>query len=333
MLKHSMQYFLYTLALFGRITAFRGFQSSTTFSQRSYLTKINCAASELVISIDERTTTCLDFQAILDSIKKNCVTVLGSEMSNSKFYETPQEINFAYAMIDEMSLNLDYIPLRNSMDASTVLKSIEIGSSPEKEDLAKFSETIEEIDQLRIFLEENVNTLSLYTNLSQAMLLPQELIEQFQEAFEDDYQLNGKKFPTIGQLRQQSETLKARIIQTIQNILRSSAFKEKIADSGFMEIEGRYCLMLYNTYKKGVGIVHGTSNTGRTVYVEPMERCKDRTFDLERTEGALERERSPLDNRYGAVLAVSSVIGTFVIVEPTNDLKAAQDALKAEENK
>jgi DNA mismatch repair protein MutS2 len=29
--------------------------------------------------------------------------------------------------------------------------------------------------------------------------------------------------------------------------------------------------MLKNTYKKGVGIVHGSSNTGRSLYVEPIE--------------------------------------------------------------
>ena len=29
--------------------------------------------------------------------------------------------------------------------------------------------------------------------------------------------------------------------------------------------------MVKNTYKKGVGIVHGSSNSGRTLYVEPME--------------------------------------------------------------
>jgi hypothetical protein len=33
--------------------------------------------------------------------------------------------------------------------------------------------------------------------------------------------------------------------------------------SGYTEMDGRYCLMLKNTYKKGVGIVHGSSNTGR----------------------------------------------------------------------
>ena len=31
-------------------------------------------------------------------------------------------------------------------------------------------------------------------------------------------------------------------------------------------MDGRYCLMLKNTYKKGVGIVHGSSNTGRYVH-------------------------------------------------------------------
>ena len=42
--------------------------------------------------------------------------------------------------------------------------------------------------------------------------------------------------------------------------------------SGFTKIEGRYVLMLKNTYKKGVGIVHGSSNTtGRSLYVEPLE--------------------------------------------------------------
>ena len=41
--------------------------------------------------------------------------------------------------------------------------------------------------------------------------------------------------------------------------------------SGFTEIEGRYVLMLKNTYKKGVGLVHGSSNTGRSLYVEPLE--------------------------------------------------------------
>eukprot|EP01039_Chlorochromonas_danica_P009671 gene9671-10693_t len=35
-------------------------------------------------------------------------------------------------------------------------------------------------------------------------------------------------------------------------------------------MNGRFCLMLKNSFKKGVGIVHASSNTGRTLYVEPF---------------------------------------------------------------
>ena len=34
---------------------------------------------------------------------------------------------------------------------------------------------------------------------------------------------------------------------------------------GYTEVDGRYCLMLRNTFKRGVGIVHGSSNTGMYV--------------------------------------------------------------------
>ena len=61
------------------------------------------------------------------------------------------------------------------------------------------------------------------------------------------------------------------IAQIMQNLLRSNDMREKLADSGYEEIDGRFCLMLKNTYKKGVGIVHGSSNSGRSLYVEPME--------------------------------------------------------------
>lgn len=47
--------------------------------------------------------------------------------------------------------------------------------------------------------------------------------------------------------------------------------REKLADTGYIELEDRYCILIKNTYKKGVGIVHGSSNTGKTLYVEPFE--------------------------------------------------------------
>ena len=35
-----------------------------------------------------------------------------------------------------------------------------------------------------------------------------------------------------------------------------------ITPSGYHEVDGKYCLLVKNTYKKSFGIVHAISNTG-----------------------------------------------------------------------
>lgn len=242
------------------------------FRCRSALSHISTKMSnDMTVSIEDRTNSCLDFEVVVDSVKSNCVTVLGREMFKSRKYSQVIDINHAYMMVDELSFHLDFLPLRSKMDVSGVIRTIELGGAPEREDIQKFSEIIEEISELRTFLEENLKSLTLYVDLAHQMILPEEFVLAFEKAFDDEGNLSGEKYPILKRLRVDQELLKLRIIQTIQNILRSPAMKDKIADSGYTDLEGRYCLLLFNTFKKGVGIVHGTSNTGRTVYVEPFE--------------------------------------------------------------
>jgi DNA mismatch repair protein MutS2 len=51
--------------------------------------------------------------------------------------------------------------------------------------------------------------------------------------------------------------------------------------------------MLKNTYKKGVGIVHGSSNTGRTIYVEPMEIVEP-TNEMKSVHGQIRAEENKI---------------------------------------
>lgn len=124
--------------------------------------------------------------------------------------------------------------------------------------------------ELHKYFINNKDKLDLFEDLTEKMKLPKELIDTFHLSFDETLNLNVDKYSTIKQLRNKIEYLRGQIIQTMQSLLQTQDMKDKIADNGFEEIDGRYCLMLKNTYKKGVGIVHGSSNTGRTVYVEPM---------------------------------------------------------------
>ena len=238
-------------------------------SRRRALCASSGQAEVFDVDVSERTTSCLDFDVILRAMRERAVTVLGKNLSGLQAATSAPECVTNYARVEQMFASLEYFPLRTDMNVEPLLRTIEMNSSPpEKRDLAKFSENIETIEELLLYFEENKERLNLLLDLSARMKLPDELLSVFTNAFDDEGNLNGEKYPEIMRLRKEISSFKTRILQIIQSLLKSQDMKEKLADSGYTEIEGRFCLMLKNTYKKGVGVVHGSSNTGRTMYVE-----------------------------------------------------------------
>lgn len=183
------------------------------------------------ISIDERTTSCLDFAFVLECLRNATVTVLGAEISGKREAQSADEASMGYAMVDELFPHLGFIPLRTSMNVWPIMRAIEMNTSPpEREDLANFAENIESLDEVRTYFETNIDKLGLYLELVEQLLLPDPFTIAFKGSFDDEGKLNAEKYPELGRLRQQAEVLRGRIIQTIQTLLRSQDMKEKLSD-------------------------------------------------------------------------------------------------------
>ena len=222
--------------------------------------------------IDIRTTSCLDFDVILNELRNFTVTSLGKALSSTQISNNANDVSLYYAMVQEITPQIDSIPLRSQMNIWGILRQIEvIGGAPEREDIINFARDIEEVNDIINFIIINQDKLSLFNDIVKQMELPEEIIEFFVDSFDDENNLDPIKYPEIGNLRQKAKSLRVQIISTIKSLLNDSKMKDKLADNGYLELEGRYCLMLKNTYKKGIGIVHGSSNTGRTLYIEPQE--------------------------------------------------------------
>lgn len=230
------------------------------------------SASIGTVSINDRTNECLDFPTILGTLRNMTITQYGQELSSQRFYTTPIQISAQYEKVEELLPHIAMLPIRNYMNIWPLLSSIEFNTvQPTQEDLVYFTRSIEDVIELRTFILQNNATMQLYSEYVSDMSLPQDLADTFLNAFDDDDNLNSEKYPILGQYRKEILTIKSTIIQTLNNLLRSPLMKDKLADQGYVEFEGRFCLMLKNTYKKGFGIVHSSSNTGRTLYIEPME--------------------------------------------------------------
>ena len=183
------------------------------------------------VSLDKRTNACLDLYSILDALRNHTVTILGSQLCYDRKASSAQEATRYYAMVEQISKHLEALPLRSPMDVLATLRAVEInGSPPEKEDLATFSRTIEEIIELRSFLANPLYEMTLYDNTAEQLTLPDELISTFKASFDDDNNLSADKFPVLKSLRITIETLRIRIVQIVQSLLRSDDMKEKLAD-------------------------------------------------------------------------------------------------------
>jgi len=212
------------------------------------------AALEFVSS-EERTTTWLDFGFVLECLRNSTVTVLGADIAAQREARTVAEATQAYAMVEELSPHIGYVPLRTSMNVWPILRAIEMNTAPpERDDLASFSEHIESLDEVREYFETNLDRLPLYMDLAAQVTLtgalqpaasfvaihllrpsflpplyfarpewqlglPEELAKAFKGSFDEDGNLNAEKYPELGRLRRQAEALRGKIIQVRRKLL------------------------------------------------------------------------------------------------------------------
>jgi hypothetical protein len=154
--------------------------------------KISTPSTGFDVDIAERTHECLDMQFVLDSLRNSTVTVLGSQISSERMAVDCDSASMNYAMVDEISSVVDFIPLRTKMNVWPLLRVIELNSSPpEQEDLAAFSENIESIYEVKNFFDANMDKLGLFEDLIGTLVLPDVLVEVFKDAFDDDSNLNA----------------------------------------------------------------------------------------------------------------------------------------------
>ena len=109
--------------------------------------------------------------------------------------------------------------------------------------------------------------------------------------------LSGTTFPVLGRLRSKIRNLKADILQTLDNLVQMPSIKNKLAlESGgplYSEVAngGRLVLPIDPKYASSIGIVHDSSRSGKTVYVEPSEIVGP-TNELRQTEAELKAEEA-----------------------------------------
>lgn len=141
------------------------------------------------------------------------------------------------------------------------------------------------------------------------------------DTFDENLSIRDDASPILLELREKAITLGKRVRERIEELLKDNRFTPFLQDEYFTIRDGRYVLPVKAEDKRFVsGIIHGSSKTGQTVYIEPQaiveenNRLKEVLDAIQVEEYAILKERSNLVARF-ANEALSATEAVFRLDE------------------
>lgn len=151
---------------------------------------------------------------------------------------------------------------------------------------------------------------------------------ELDQAYDATGQISGSAYPEIGDLRTTIQRLHESVRRTAEDIVKGDAYADVLQDRYVTMRDDRYVVPIKAHAKRwNLGIVHGTSGSGATVYVEPTE-VVELNNRLRLAEAAYEEACHRVRTVLSAMLGrVADEVVTSIEVTIEIDLACAREGL------
>ncbi|MCB9778733.1 MAG: Smr/MutS family protein [Alphaproteobacteria bacterium] len=266
----------------------------------------------------DRTLAALDWAVVLEGLARHARTLRGADAARRPaFHQDPEAVAAAYAAVAEVRLLEDggsRVPVGAVSDVRDELLRCSRGATLEPSELRSIGSTMQALRHLRHFLEEADADLPELRRRALPITVDAELCDLLGRSFDDEGNLSEREYPELGELRRRILSLRARIRTVLDELVRGDILGDALQDRYVTERDGRFVIPIRADRRKGLGIVHGRSQSGETAFVEPAAVVELHN-DASEAEAALHREESRI------LGGLSRMVGRF-----HDPLQAALDA-------
>lgn len=228
-------------------------------------------------NIADETLIQLEYSGVLEELAGYTMSAPGKELI-MKAYPTD---DIAYLctehdLIEEM-INLlikeDEMPLENLRDIrNTVFKTKIENNVLQPEEVLKIYDTLRMFRMMRKYLLDRAEEYPLLSEKGELLFENRLLEKHINEAIDDTGLIRDNATAELQKIRTSIHEKSAALRSRLRKILRKVT-EEDIATEEFFTIrEGRFVLPIRPSHKRKMpGIIHGISQTGGTVFMEPSE--------------------------------------------------------------
>ena len=228
------------------------------------------------MDLDTATAEGLDWAVVRDSLAGAARTPMGSAaiLAMEPFTENGS-IEEMFDAIDELR-RLESrgtpLPVGAVTDARVEARRAVRGEVLEPQTLIRAGTTLDALYQLGRILDRHATEAPTLARWGSGIQDDPDVREELRRAFDPMGQLSAARWPILGELRQRISSFHDEIRGTLDRMVRGDEFADLLQDRFWTQRENRYVLPIKAHAKRmDHGIVHGTSASGQTVFVEPHQ--------------------------------------------------------------
>jgi DNA mismatch repair protein MutS2 len=243
--------------------------------------------------MDARTLRVLEYDEIRRLLREQASSSLGKELADRlEPAMGPQEVRRRLAETAQaraLSAAAGRAPLGGLHDVRAQVRSAARGGTLSGGDLLEVADTVYSSRRMRTFLESSEADAPLILSRAGDLRVFREIEEVVESSIDSRGEVLDGASERLSSTRARVRSLQDRIEQRLNAILHSSAHRHLIQDPIVTIRNGRYCVPIRSEFKGGFrGIVHDSSSSGATVFMEPFVVVE---VNNELREARLEEER------------------------------------------
>ncbi|MBS1723369.1 MAG: endonuclease MutS2 [Armatimonadetes bacterium] len=235
----------------------------------------------------------LEFDQILRQLADHCDTSVGASLALSlqpKF--TEEEVDFELGRTRESETLLGEVGLNfvGLHDVESAVKLAQRGAVADGASLFKVGESLRTMRLAEEALSPRSDALPLLWQLGVLLPAIPKVEGRLLASLDGDGTVRDEASPELAELRQKKARGAKKIVDRIQSYV-SGRSREYLSDGVFTQRDGRYVIPLKSEHKGKIkGIVHDTSASGATLFLEPEDvvTLGNELRQLEAAEKALE---------------------------------------------
>lgn len=227
---------------------------------------------ELPDPCPSKTRMDLEWDRMLAALADRASSVAGKRLARTlPFARTHEALILSLGEVKE-AVDLhrlgEPLPSPDVPDVGQALERARVGASLANDELRAVGVCLQEAARMRRFLATRKNHIPLLLRACSTDPGLDELERDLHRAFDPEGTLSDKASPRLGELRNERRQMRDRVIRRLEEIMQQHA--DILQDSFFTERDGRYVLPVRSdAHERFPGIVHATSGSGATLFVEP----------------------------------------------------------------